>query len=310
MTGLRVLHISFAAEVRSTQKTRSIQIFSVPLANSPMTHLTLLTLTELWRIDVLLLGTVSAAFPGLTSLHLSCSEHLDVSCCWTCLEDSSSAVVHSPIPNHFPTVAALTVCFSARCSLSIKTLFQNAFAKALKPLTKLTDLHLGIFLSDEEMLENHIDHYDSPGAYSRALRTTFGQKHTPTHVETVISQSESPRTPQLEDVSYMEDEQYPHDSKAVENITFDEVPPFPHGPELCPICSIMVSGPEVRTRELEASLALARKLKSLRTIGWSSFFTWQPPSEDERRIGDWQRMTKTYVLRSGGRVRVRRRPWD
>lgn len=177
----------------------------------------------------------------------------------------------------------------------------------LKPLTKLIDLHLGVFLSDEEMLENHIDHYDSPNAYSRALRTTFGQNHDLAHTGTVLSQSESPSTAHPEHVSYREDKD---DSKTAANTAFDEVPPFPHGPELCPICSIMVSGPEVRTRELEASLALAQKLKSVRRISWSSFFVWPPPSVDERRIGDWQRVTRTYVLRSGGRVRVRRRPWD
>jgi len=120
MDSLRALHISFAAEVRSTQKIRSMQIFVIPLTNSPMVHLTSLTLTELWRIDALLLGMVSGAFPGLMSLHLSCSEHLDVSCCWACFEDSSSAVIHSPIPNHFPTVASLTVRFSTRYPLIIE----------------------------------------------------------------------------------------------------------------------------------------------------------------------------------------------
>ncbi|KAG8215050.1 hypothetical protein J3R82DRAFT_8459 [Butyriboletus roseoflavus] len=294
MGSLRTLHISFGAEVRSTQKIRSKQIFVIPLTNSPMIHLTSLTLTELWRIDVLLLSMLSGAFPGLMSLHLSCSEHLDVSCCWTCFEDSSLAVVHSPIPNHFPTVASLT----------------SAFAKALKQLTKLTDLHLGIFLSDEEMLNNHIDHYDSPRVYSRILRTTFGQDRDLTRAGLVLSQSESPSTASLGHVSFTEDEEDVDNSKAAASMTFDEVPPFPHGPELCPICSIVVSAPDVRTRELEASLALAQKLKSLKTISWSSFFAWKLPSDDERRIGDWQRATKVYALRSGGRVRVRRRPWD
>jgi hypothetical protein len=121
MGSLRALHISFAAEVKSTQKIRSMHIFVIPLTNSPMLHLTSLTLTELWHIDALLLSTVSGAFPGLMSLHLSCSEHLDVSCCWACFEDSSSTVVHSPIPNYFPTVASLAVRFSPRYSLIIKT---------------------------------------------------------------------------------------------------------------------------------------------------------------------------------------------
>jgi hypothetical protein len=160
------------------------------------------------------------------------------------------------------------------------------------------------------MLENHIDHYDSPRAYARALRAPFGQNRDLAHTGTMLSQTESPSTAHLVHVSYTEDKEDSHDSIAAENMTFDEVPPFPHGPELCPICSIMVSAPDVRTRELEASLALAQKLKSLRMISWSSFFAWKLPSEDERRIGDWQRVTKTYVLRSGGRVRVRRRPWD
>lgn len=159
------------------------------------------------------------------------------------------------------------------------------------------------------MLEDHIEHYDSPKAYSRVLRSTFGRNRM-AHTGTVLSQSESPSTACIGHVSYTEDEEDEDGLTAAASMTFDEVPPFPHGPEMCPICSIMVSVPDVRTRELEASLALAQKLKSLRTISWSSFFAWKHPSEDGRRIGDWQRVTKTYVLRSGGRVRVRRRPWD
>ncbi|KAG9309459.1 hypothetical protein JVU11DRAFT_10428 [Chiua virens] len=294
LSSLLSLHVSFAEEARSTQKIRLQQIFDIPLTNSPMTHLTSLTLTGLWRIDVFLLSIVARAFPGLLSLHLSCTEHLDLSCCWTCFEESSSAVIHSPVPNHFSTVASLT----------------SAFAKELKPLTKLIDLHLGIFLSNEDMLENHIDHYNSPRAYSHALRTSFARNRNPTHTGTVLSQSESPHLAHLEHVSYAQDERDPESSETVASTTLDEVLPFPHGPEMCPICAIMVSAPEVRTHELEASLALAQKLKSVRTVSWSSFFAWKIPAEDQRRIGDWQRVTKTYVLRSGGRVRVRRRPWN
>ena len=206
-----------------------------------------------------------------------------MSCCWACFEDSSSAVVHSPVPNHFPTVASLTVRSSARYPLIVETLLQSEFTKALKPLTKLTHLHLGIFLSDEDMLENHIDHYDSPGAYSRVLRTALTQNRNLAHTGTTLSQSESPSNVHLEHVSYREDEDDPDDSKTAAITTFDEVPPFPHGPELCPICSITVSAPDVRTRELEASLVLAQKLKSLKTISWSSFFAWKLPSEDGKK---------------------------
>ncbi|KAF9244107.1 hypothetical protein BU15DRAFT_42406 [Melanogaster broomeanus] len=276
--------------IKSTQKNRLRQIFDVPLMNAPMVHLTTLTLTDLWRIDAVLLGIISKVFPGLTSLHLSCSEHLDVSCCWPCFEESASAVVHSPIPNHFSSVLKLS----------------TDFAKALKPLTKLANLHLGIFLSDEEMLENHLEHYDSPRAYERILRTTFGRKHIGAHTGTMLSQSASPSIGHSENVSYTEDEEDPDKAPATPP---DELPPFPHGPDLCPICSILVSAPEVQTRELEASLSFARKLKTLETISWSSFFAWKRPPPDEKKIGDWRRMTKAYVLRADGRVRVRRRPW-
>ncbi|KIJ65177.1 hypothetical protein HYDPIDRAFT_187524 [Hydnomerulius pinastri MD-312] len=277
---------------RSTQKSRLRRLFEIPSMHAPMTHLTTLTLTGLWRIDLPLLGTISRAFPSLVSLHLSCSEHLDVSCCWLCFEESSSAAMHSPIPNQFATVTKLT----------------TEFARALKPLTKLSDLHLGIFLSDEDMVEAHLEHYDSPRAYERTLRTTFGPTAAVPHTGTTLSQSETPNRGHAEQVSYTIDEEDSDVEPAHEDS--DALPPFPHGPDLCPICSLLVSAPEVRTRELEASLALARKLKTLKTIGWSSFFSWKKPPSGIEKIGDWARTTKTYILRADGRVRVRRRPWE
>jgi hypothetical protein len=159
------------------------------------------------------------------------------------------------------------------------------------------------------MLENHLEHYDSPRAYERTLRTSIGWDHAVAHTGIVLSQSESTSMGHAENVSYTEDEE-DIEVAATNMVPFDELPPFPHGPDLCPICSILVSAPEVKTRELEASLSLARKLRSLRTIGWSSFFTCKHPFPDKTKTGDWRRATKTYVLRADGRVRVRRRPWN
>ncbi|KAI6044482.1 hypothetical protein EDC04DRAFT_2865931 [Pisolithus marmoratus] len=206
-------------------------------SNAPMvaSRLTSLKMTCLWRIDVGLLSMVAKIFPALMDLHLTCSENLDTSCCWLCYEESSMAVIHSPIPGHYAN---------------------TAFAEALLPLTRLVHLHLGIFLSDEDMLEENI---------SRGT-----------------------------DEEDLEDEmEHPHDG---------ELLPFPHGPGDCPFCA-------VRTRELEASLAMARKLRSVKTISWSSFFPQKQSTTRRTSVGDG-RTTTTYVLRANGRIRVRRRPWD
>lgn len=109
---LKHLMISFSSDGRQSQTTRLKRIFSpptIPLVPWFPPQLTSLTMTKLWRIDVPLLKTVASAFPSVKILHLSCSEQLDVSCCWTCFEESSTAVVHSPIPNYFNDITKLTV---------------------------------------------------------------------------------------------------------------------------------------------------------------------------------------------------------
>ncbi|KAG2346788.1 hypothetical protein BDR05DRAFT_1045811 [Suillus weaverae] len=287
---LKHLMISFSSDGRQSQATRLKRIFSppvIPLIPRFPPQLTSLTMTKLWRIDVPLLKTVASAFPSVKILHLSCSEQLDVSCCWPCFEESSTAVVHSPIPNYFNDITKLT----------------DNFAHSLEPLTQLTDLHLGIFLSDEEMMEKHIEHYDTPLAFDHTLRTAFSPKVASPPTENVLSQLET----EAGLISYSEDQddqkEETHSGACTEDL------PFPHGPELCRTCKLIGSASKVRTRELEASLALARKIKTLRTVGWSSFFTSQVFEPDENKVGDWRRRTTTYILRANGRVRVRRRPW-
>lgn len=174
----------------------------------------------------------------------------------------------------------------------------------MEPLTQLTDLHLGIFLSDEEMVEKHIEHYDTPLAFDHTLRTAFSPKAASPHIGNILSQLEAETTTGL--ISYSVDQDNKIEESQPGACTDDDLP-FPHGPELCRTCKLIGSASKVRTRELEASLALARKLKKLRTVGWSSFFTSQVFEVD--KVGDWRRRTTTYILRVNGRVRVRRRPW-
>ncbi|KAG2125060.1 hypothetical protein DEU56DRAFT_587760 [Suillus clintonianus] len=289
---LKHLIISFSSDGRQSQTTRLKRIFSppaIPLITWFLPQLTSLTMTKLWRIDVTLLKTVASAFPSVKVLHLSCSEQLDVSCCWPCFEESSSAVVHSPIPNYFHDITRLT----------------DSFADSLETLTQLTDLHLGIFLSDEEMVEKHLEHYDTPLAFDHTLRTAFSPKAASPPTGNILSQPETETTTGL--ISYSIDKDDEKEEPRYGACTEDL--PFPHGPELCRTCNLIGSASKVRTRELEASLALARKIKTLRTVGWSSFFSHLAFEPDEKYAGDWRRRTTVYILRANGRVRVRRRPW-
>jgi hypothetical protein len=101
---LRSLSIVFS-EGLATQHTCAKRIFdrSFPF------RLESLTLTCLSRIDVPLLNIIATRFPRLISLVLSCTQRLDFKCCWACLEDSASSILHSPIPDMFSTSDDLAV---------------------------------------------------------------------------------------------------------------------------------------------------------------------------------------------------------
>ena len=71
--------------------------------------LTNLILEDLADIDMRTLSTIGRTFGNLSSLELSCTERLDDSCCWACLEESASLVWHSPIPDMFRDVEHFTV---------------------------------------------------------------------------------------------------------------------------------------------------------------------------------------------------------
>ncbi|KAF9460534.1 hypothetical protein BDZ94DRAFT_1283902 [Collybia nuda] len=251
LNNLHTLSIDFAQEGLSTQHPciksllENLELASISL------KLTSLTLSNLPRIDVVLLKLIARSFPRLMDLYLSCTERLEFSCCWSCFEDSLGCTIHSPIPDDYFEVSDLA----------------SAFACALKPLTCLTHLHLGIFLSDDQLLYAHIAH-------------SLGDEENMGLVD---------NSGQLEDV---------------------------------------------RTRELKASIVIAQKLKAIKSIGWSSFFTGMPgPSKpagdvvgepvpkNDASSGDCgdnetenseitkDMKTTIWVLRTNGRVRVRRTPW-
>ena len=108
---LRSLSIDFSPDGLATQHTRAKHIFSGSSSAGIMfpSCLESLTLTSLSRIDVPLLKIIVACFPHLITLSLSCTERLDLDCCWGCFEESASAIVHSPIPGMFSTSADLAV---------------------------------------------------------------------------------------------------------------------------------------------------------------------------------------------------------
>lgn len=80
-------------------------------------------------------------------------------------------------------------------------------------------------------------------------------------------------------------------------------------------------------REMAASVAIALQLKSIRSVGWSSFFTDLPKNgdqnearspedteeEDEEEAGltdiEVDMKTTIWVRRTNEKIMVRRRPW-
>ncbi|KAF7309794.1 Deacetylase sirtuin-type domain-containing protein [Mycena indigotica] len=202
------LSIDFATEGLATQK------FAMHLVADAPPTLNILILTSLPSVNIPLLRLVASRFPYLTRLHLSTTERLDCHC-WNCYEESLGCTMHSPIPSMFSDAQHLSI----------------VFARILQPLKLLTFLHLGIFLSDETLIDEHIRHAEQPNTAA-------------------------------------------------------------FGPEQCVICDNVAE--QVRLRELTAALDFAQHLKSLRTIGFSSFF--------DRAIPDVNN-TIVYILREGGRLR-------
>jgi len=76
----------------------------------------------------------------------------------------------------------------------------------------------------------------------------------------------------------------------------------PYAPDECFLCR--QSGPvdTVRERELEASEIMAKRLKCLESISWSTFFV--------QGNGGGERSTTKWVLRKDGKIRMKGTPWS
>jgi len=116
------------------------------LINGLPNTITELTMDDLADIEMTTLKLIALKFENLTSLEITCNDRLDDSCCWSCFEESSSCIRHSPIPDTFPSAEDLT----------------HAVKAALRPLKNLKNLHIGLFLSSEELLYEHFAHAQAP----------------------------------------------------------------------------------------------------------------------------------------------------
>ncbi|TFK69326.1 hypothetical protein BDN72DRAFT_840691 [Pluteus cervinus] len=141
MKNLQSLWCDFSAETLVYQHDCSVCLLESLSRGFGHSQLTSLTLERITRIDTSLLESIAQGLPTLVDLHLSTTERIDLSCCWTCYEDSLTCISHSPIPGAYPTAEALA----------------ESFAIALGPLKRLAHLSLGIFLSDESLVYSHID---------------------------------------------------------------------------------------------------------------------------------------------------------
>ncbi|PBK65903.1 hypothetical protein ARMSODRAFT_1087143 [Armillaria solidipes] len=142
LTNLDELSINCNHEGFSTYQQRFKLICANLTSRSSIMSLTTLTLTALPRIETNLLQRIAQSFPSIVNLYLSCTERLNFSHCWYCLEDSLTCTMHSPVPERYLEVQDLA----------------TAFANALKPLKNLTHLHLGVFLSHEDLVYSHMQH--------------------------------------------------------------------------------------------------------------------------------------------------------
>ena len=103
-TNLQTLELDFSDDGLATQSQRA-ELFAQFL---PAT-LTVVRLVCLPRIDAHILGLIASCCPALETLDITTLERLDLSCCWTCLEESSTCMVHSPIPDMYRDVEELSV---------------------------------------------------------------------------------------------------------------------------------------------------------------------------------------------------------
>ncbi|KAF7430703.1 hypothetical protein PC9H_006414 [Pleurotus ostreatus] len=262
LTRLQSFSVDMDNEGLSTQHLlmkKFLKYLYRPTTGSLHFALTALKLTSLARIDVPLLRLISKNTPALVHLHVSCTERLWYECCWNCYTDNAECFIHSPIPDMFIDADDLA----------------RQFSLALKPLTKLTHLHMGIFLTQESYLYEHVAH------------ARYEQSYPPDECD--VCTKTTLQTPFID--SDLSDD-HP------QNNALDILDP----------------AAEMEAIELRASLIFAKNIRSLTRISWSSWLgqrssvDWkgeEEPTVDTRGAPN----TTIWIRRHAGRVRLRSAPW-
>ncbi|KAI0075328.1 hypothetical protein K474DRAFT_1762582 [Panus rudis PR-1116 ss-1] len=248
-TYLRSLQIDLSPEGLNTQHTCLARLFNC-LPPSASHSLTFLKLTYLPCVNVHLLKQIAKLFPELKTLELSCAERLIDDCCWECYEETSSGTIHSPIPDVYFEIDDLAYTFGA----------------ALKPLTKLEHLFLGIFLSELDIFHYHI--------------SNCGLRAMPI----VPSNDIEATADDLED---------------------NDMALWPYAPDECKHCQDSF-GEDLRVTELFASASIARFFPNLTTVAWATFFARDEPGDEpkEKKTTAWvmRKNGKVKVRRAPWRV--------
>jgi hypothetical protein len=165
----------------------------------------------------------------------------------------------------------------------------------LNPLTRLRQLHLGVYLSNEALFHTHLLH----GLVIPRAPATF--KHNIFH--------------ELELREFDSNESFPSSLPALDISTLAEdlgaiISGKPYLPSDCVVCSSLASL-RTTTDELIASAVLARHLPALEDVSWSSFFAAVvgPERSVDSGASVWEERERARIRveRTGkGEIRVRR----
>ncbi|KAI0311864.1 hypothetical protein OF83DRAFT_1177166 [Amylostereum chailletii] len=273
---------------------RSLPSKLLPLFSSPLPPtLRTLALVALPHITARVLDAIAHACPSLDALALSVVERLDSeTCCWDCYEESESSILHSPVGQQYKDLSTLV----------------TAYARALRPLQHLRHLSLGIFLSPQRVLADHIDLHTAKRQSWRTIGSPSADSVSAP--QTPCPHGATPRPAKLGEYRWI----------GVDGPLAAGSGPFvfkPFPPAECVRCFETWSA-QVRGDELLAAIGIAQELKRLETIRWSSWFSGRADKAeggvDEEEVG-WDgatdgRWTKVWVQRENGRVRVARKAWS
>ncbi|THH20636.1 hypothetical protein EW146_g748 [Bondarzewia mesenterica] len=258
-------------EISFTESLPSLHPHILLLAPQLPKTLICLKLSTVPKITRKLLITVAEACEKLEMLQVSVYDGLAIYCCTSCLEDSASAIIHSPIGNDFGNYEDLTA----------------TYATPLKSLRYLRHLSLGVFLSHDSTLYRHFGHnYQDPICpHGYHDGSTWAK-------DDFASASEDPITEIENGIRFSSSER-----KATVHASSIQTHSCGLPSSICNACFVNNSNVIAET-ELFASMRMAQQLKSLETIRWASWFTASGSAGEP-----W---TKLWISRKDGMVKVRR----